>query len=94
MSKKSKKIANEKVVVDAEKQQIINDLEKQQVSGGFIKRRLYTDSDRKDGAKSKFDKVNKEIIERTRRGLSKKDRIAGSFMKLLLGIGWQLESKT
>lgn len=42
-----------------------------------VKRRLYTDSDRKDGAKSKIDGLSPEIIERTRRGLSKKDRIAG-----------------
>lgn len=42
-----------------------------------VKRRLYTDSDRKEGARSKFDDVNEEIIERTREGLSKKDRVAG-----------------
>lgn len=43
----------------------------------IVKRRLYTDSDRKDGARSKFDDVNQEIIDRTRRGLSKKDRVGG-----------------
>lgn len=53
------------------------DEEKVEVKPEIIKRRLYTDSDRKDGAKSKIDSLSADIIERTRKGLSKKDRIAG-----------------
>lgn len=43
----------------------------------IIKRRLYTKNDTNLGAPSKFDLVNEEIIDRTRCGASKKDRIGG-----------------
>lgn len=43
----------------------------------IVKRRLYTNSDRKDGARSKFEQFNKEIIRRTKDGSSIRDRIAG-----------------
>lgn len=60
----------------AQIKKVIKEKEKED-NNKVIKRRLYTKSDRKDGARSKFDDVNEEIIKRTKDGLSKKDRVAG-----------------
>lgn len=43
----------------------------------IVKKRLYKKTNSRAGAKSKFQKINKEIIERTRQGASIKDRYYG-----------------
>lgn len=57
-----------KEIIEAEKE-----LKKKKI----VKRKLYAKTNSTKGAKSKFDLVNLEIIERTRGGASKKDRIGG-----------------